>query len=328
VAVADLVPSERWQTHSHGEAELKVSFFDTTEVLVGSMCVALSAALLFLIIRARTEHRLTPWVGAFLLAFGSPAWSTASRGLWQHGPAMLFLTLALWAWLRARPLILGLALAASFTCRPTTAIPIAVIALAMLTSAVERRRLGWVAVGALALGLPWLLINHLMWGQWLAPYYLPSRLETSGALFTEALLGNLLSAGRGLLIFCPLIILIFKGARRDALTVVAVSVLVLHWVVISRFPHWWAGHSFGPRLFTELTPFWVLLVVPWLDSLFVKRQWLRAPGVITAVLIVCTVSIHGRGALSKRPWLWNTAPVNIDDAPARLWDFGDLQFLR
>ena len=392
VALAELVPSERWQTHAHAEAELKVAFFDTTEVLVGSVCVALSTALMLLIIRARATHRLTPWLGAFVLAFASPAWSTASRGLWQHAPAMLFLTLALWAWLGARPLVLGLSLAAAFTCRPTTAIPIVVIAVAMVASREQRRRLGWVTLGALVVGLPWLAMNRSMWGEWLAPYYLPSRLETSGSLFFEALLGNLFSAGRGLLIFCPVIILIFRPGARGAgtpgesrghpfrpepvegatsselgsvhqalsvhghastgsartgfaldsnfnqpspgdrgypkTTAVCFTVLLLHWVAISRFPHWWAGHSFGPRLFTELTPFWVLLLVPWLDSLFSQKRWLRAPGLITAALIICTVSIHARGALSKRPWLWNTVPVNIDDSPARVWDFGDLQFLR
>lgn len=328
VALADLVPNQRWQSHSHAEAALKISFFDTTEVLVGSLCVAVSAALMVLIIRARAAHRLTPWLGAFVLAFASPAWSTASRGLWQHGPAMLFLTLALWVWLGARPFALGLCLAAAFTCRPTTAIPIAVICLAMAKSPSERRHLAWVGLGATVVAAPWLVVNHSMWGQWLPPYYLPSRLEGNGAVFAEALLGNLVSAGRGLLIFCPIIALISKGVRRDVLSAVAISVLVLHWLAISRFPHWWAGHSFGPRLFTELTPFWVLLLVPWLDTLFVQRRWWRVPGLVTAALIACTAAIHARGALSKRPWSWNTTPVNIDDAPERLWDFRDLQFLR
>ncbi len=24
------------------------------------------------------------------------------------------------------------------------------------------------------------------------------------------------------------------------------AILLLHWLIISSFPHWWAGHSYGP----------------------------------------------------------------------------------
>ena len=47
-----------------------------------------------------------------------------------------------------------------------------------------------------------------------------------------------------------------------------------------------------------------------------------------ALLFAITLFIHARGALSKRPWEWNTAPVNIDEQPDRVWDYRDLQFLR
>jgi hypothetical protein len=110
--------------------------------------------------------------------------------------------------------------------------------------------------------------------------------------------------------------------------VVALLIGVTHWVVISRFPHWWGGHSFGPRLFTELTPVWALLLLPWFDVLFVQQRWRTAAGALTAVLLAVTLGIHARGALSKKPWGWNDTPVNIDERPARLWDFTDLQFLR
>lgn len=331
LALADLVPISRWQTNSRAEAALKLGFFDTTEVLLGSMCVALSALLMGLLVQKRTEHRATAWLAAGVLAFASPAWSTASRALWQHGPAMLFLTAALWAWLgRAQgfrwAIALGFFLACAFVCRPTTAIPIVVISSAV--ALFERRRLPGLMLGAALVATPWLMLNQSMWQSWLPPYYLPGRLDAPPRLFIEALAGNLVSAGRGLLVFCPLVLLVFKGARRDLLTVVCLFVLLTHWVVISRFAHWWAGHAFGPRLFTELTPFWVLLLVPWFERLYLQRQWRSVGGLMTAVLLALTLFIHARGALSKRPWRWNTQPVDIDDQPSRVWDFRDLQFLR
>ena len=327
LAIAELVPNQRWQSNVHAEGALQLGFFDTTEVLLGSMCVAVSVLFVLFAARARAVHRATPWLVAMVVAFASPAWSTASRSLWQHGPAMLFLAAAIWAWLappRKTGVLLGALLACAFVCRPTAAIPILAILLAV--SLTDRRRLPFVTLGAVVIAAPWVWLNFSIWGEVLPPYYLPSRLE--GGSFFEALAGNLVSAGRGLLIFCPLLLLVIKGARRDAFTAVALGVLVVHWVTISRFPHWWAGHSFGPRLFTELTPFWALLLAPWLDGLFVQHRWRSFGGVVTALLLSCTLLIHARGALSKRPWGWNTTPVNIDERPDRVWDFRDLQFLR
>lgn len=325
LAIAELAPSQRWQSNAHAEAALTLGFFDTTEVLLGSMCVAVSVLFVFFTAKARAMHWATPWLVAAVVAFASPAWSTASRSLWQHGPAMLFLSAAIWAWLRARNnVLLGVFLACAFVCRPTAAIPILAIFAAI--SLTDRGRLPLVALGAVLIAAPWVWLNFTMWGEVLPPYYLPSRLE--GGTFFEALAGNLVSAGRGVLIFCPLLLLIIKGARRDLFTAVALGVLVVHWVIISRFPHWWAGHSFGPRLFTELTPFWALLLAPWFDRLFLEQRWHRPAGVFTALLLACGMLIHARGALSKRPWAWNTTPVNIDERPQRVWDFRDLPFLR
>ena len=41
-----------------------------------------------------------------------------------------------------------------------------------------------------------------------------------------------------------------------------------------------------------------------------------------------SVFIHARGALTYDTWDWNSIPSNIDEHPARLWDWHDVQFLR
>ncbi len=329
----------RWQTNSKAEAHLRIGFFDTFEVLLGSLCVALSAVLLFHVVRARAVHRFTPHLTVAIFAFASPAWSTASRSLWQHGPAMACLSVALWAWLhpfmsRARALVFGAALGAAFVCRPTAAIAIAGLSLGFALR--HRRFVGWVVPGAAAVAVPWLAFNQSVWEQWLPPYYLPSRLEAGDSVFLEALVGNLFSAARGLFVFCPLavvalasaLVAVRRGDENRIVSVIAVSVVAVHWVVISRFPHWWGGHAFGPRLFTELTPFAMVLLAPWLDALFVQRAWGSARGWVTGVLVALTVFVHARGALVKATWRWNDLPVNVDEKPERLWDFRDLPFLR
>ena len=46
------------------------------------------------------------------------------------------------------------------------------------------------------------------------------------------------------------------------------------------------------------------------------------------LLAVAGVLLHGRGAVDKRTWEWNSKPVDVGRAPERLWDFHDPPFLR
>ncbi len=68
---------------------------------MASTIVALTALLLY-----RIARRWLTWPYAVLLAlmfaFGTTAWSVVSRTLWQHGPSMLLLTLALIVTLQAQ----------------------------------------------------------------------------------------------------------------------------------------------------------------------------------------------------------------------------------
>jgi hypothetical protein len=47
-----------------------------------------------------------------------------------------------------------------------------------------------------------------------------------------------------------------------------------------------------------------------------------------AVLLALSFGIHFRGATNWDVHYWNTVPVNVDDYPERVWDWGDIQFLR
>ena len=65
------------------------------EVLLGSVIVALTTVILFFTARMYLGVGASV-VLALLFAFGTSAWSTASRALWQHGPDMLMLTTGLY----------------------------------------------------------------------------------------------------------------------------------------------------------------------------------------------------------------------------------------
>lgn len=265
-----------------------------------SVTVALAALVLLGIGRrlGLTWRRATAL--ALLFAFGTSAWSTASRALWSHTPALLCNAAALALVLRAGGvgrgpnlsgraraaslLAAGLVLGFGFVVRPTGAVPAAVLAVLAWTYA-GRRALWLLAGGAAVAGL-FGAHNLAIYGRVLPPYYLPGRLAGAATL-GPALLGNLVSPARGLFVFTPALLFAIPGAwdllrarpaaagkaapppagagpiaGGRALGAALVAAVALHWVAISSYPHWWGGYCYGPRLFTDAVPFLCVLLAP------------------------------------------------------------------
>jgi len=116
-----------------------------------------------------------------------------------------------------------------------------------------------------------------------------------------------------------------------ALDLALVLIILLHWIVISSFGHWWGGFTFGPRLFTDMMPLFVLLMIPVLQSMAATDKKL-GPRLLLIISFTCTlllsIFIHHRGATEPATWMWNSVPVMVDREVARLWAWSDLQFLR
>ena len=189
---------------------------------------------------------------------------------------------------------------------------------------------------AALIALPFFIYNWNIYGSLLAPYYLPQRIG-SNTHFVEALLGNLISPARGLFVYSPFFILIgfvlvpraIKRQMSD-LEWLLLAIILLHWVMISSFPHWWGGHSYGPRFFADMLPFLMFLLIP----LF--RDWgtVYSPLLFGALLVLAAFAffVNARGArvyAAGIEWNWAQGSVaNVDDDPSRLWDWADPPFLR
>lgn len=265
-------------------------------------------------------------------------WSQATRSLWQHGPLVMMLcaTLLLMAWARRRPWVIqfaGATLAFAFICRPTSAIPILAI-----TCYVLIRYRTWAPqffAWAVILAAPWLAYNWSITNTLFTDYYLPSRIEETSTFWT-ALTGNLVSPGRGLLVYSPVLICAVPGfwfaMRRPehrALALISGGVVIIHTIMIARFPHWWGGWSYGTRFMTDVMPFLVYLVAIFIDDI---SRWAPRPRASAALglgsLITISLFMHGQGALNYATLDWSSTPANIDLAPDRLWDWRDPAFLR
>jgi small basic protein len=312
---------------------------------LASILMAAFACLVFL-----TSRLVLPlsWSGliAFGVALGTQVLSTASRGLWSDTWGILLVGFVVYMLLahecgrrRLRPMLLATLLAWSYFVRPTNSL--AVVAVTAYIFLFYRPLFIKYIVAGMAWLVAFIAYSWFHFGHALPSYFLASRLEFHS--FWIALATNLISPSRGLLIFVPVIIFVIYLLVRYArelpsrqLAILSLAIIVAHLIVVSGFPQWWAGHCFGPRFTTGLVPWFALLGIlairarlAWREQHESKRRSLRWNAEIAfgTLLLVISVGINARGAMSGATAVWNQKPVNVDEQPERVWDWRHPQFL-
>jgi hypothetical protein len=308
------------------------------ERLIASLIMAAAAALFYLLAFQVSRNAKAALLIVFVFAFCSSAWSTASRGLWQHGPSILMLTAFLYfvVLAKTRPAIIqyaSLPLVFSFIVRPTNAISLAAMSIFVLWQ--HRRYFGRFLAWSLLLVLPFFLYNFSIYHSLLSPYYLPQRVG-SFRYFLPALAGNLISPSRGFLIFSPVFAFSIYGLfwklrsrKWEKLDSFVLAIIIVHWLSISSFSHWWGGHSYGPRFFSDMIPYLTYFLIPAMMALSLLNTVRKKAAVALFVLLMAmSFFIHLRGARTRAVYEWDYTPVDVDAAPQRVWDWHDPQFLR
>lgn len=326
--------------------------------LVVTLAVLAARALALAVLTgSERRRRWTATGAAVVLAFGTTAWSVASRALWQHGPSLLFAMVALLLVVRLDPVrttteqprsvrgdaaLLGMVLALAVVSRPTNAV-LAVALTAWLY--VRRRDLVLRAVlGATGIAALTVVVLAVLGSPVPPPYYGGGRVELHDG-FLEALAANWVSPSRGLLLTTPVVLLAVPGAihwwrdrdRRPLVVALVVTVAGV-WLSVSAFPQWWAGHTFGPRFMTEALAPLFLLALPavdrWVPGGDSAPAWVttaeraRVLLVVVVLLSVWSVGVHALGATTRQTSCWNTTPVDVDDDPGRVWSVTDAQAVR
>jgi len=309
------------------------------EKFIASIWMALASLFIYLIGFSVTKDPKSSIFSMLVFAFCTSAWSTASRGLWQHGPSMLMLSISLYLLLlsKNKPKIaqfVSIPLAFSYVIRPTNSISILFLSLYVLVEYREYfvRYILW----SLLISIPFIVFNFNVYDFFLPPYYMPNRIF-SGSRFLEALAGNLVSPARGIFIFSPVLLFSIYGVyvKMKSKTFLSldfsiVAIVIGHYVVISSFPHWWGGHSFGPRLMSDMLPYFMYFFATFVASIPPMTAGIQKSAI--SILFVLTAAfsffVHYRGATQWDVYVWNSLPVNVDKAPERLWDWKDVQFLR
>ena len=328
------------------------------QLVMASLVTAAAAAAIMLMAyerlhTVRRRRRAAIAIG-LLFGFGTSAWSTASRAMWQHGPSMLCLAIALLlASIVERPRLdrrvagrvgigFGVAVALAYTMRPSNVIAVIGFTAWMLWR--HREHFIRYALGAASVAVPWCIVNVLSFGSLLTPYHSAQDPPTHQS-YANALVANFFSPARGLFIFTPLALLSIVGlvlhvrARRrheptDGLEFVAISFVIGIWLLVSASSHdwvWWAGDAYGPRFFTDTLPFLVLLALPCVGALqalgpATRRRRLALAAV--AALALWSVAVNLEGGVIRASSCWNVDPVPVRQQLSRIWDWRDAQFTR
>ena len=190
-------------------------------------------------------------------------------------------------------------------------------------------------MNAFLIVVPILIYHYVTYGAVLPQYYQGHLFaDKSYPLNTLIFVGQMFSPSRGLFIFSPVLLFSLVGMLvsirnnpKKLWYYVPACIILLHTLMLARFPHWWGGSCYGPRLFTDIIPFlmfYFILYLFYFDQ--IKFKSFLKP--LLYVTIIVSFFFHFRGATNWDTQHWNSNPKGIDGNPERLWDWTDPQFLR
>ncbi|HWC96374.1 MAG TPA: hypothetical protein VG456_06490 [Candidatus Sulfopaludibacter sp.] len=305
------------------------------EKLMASLIAAGSVVCFFVLLRRLAPPRSALWL-TLIYGFGTSTWATSSQALWQHGASQLTIVASLLCLQRYldgdRRLRLALgaglfaALAPAF--RPTNLIFFAV---SLATLWMFRRR------GVLAACY---LVAGVLIGAGLADYNL-TVFQNLGGGYANSFSGNLwsgltgllLSPGRGLFVFAPVLLFSLIGtarwlsmpaARGREIYAIAALFALGALLATALWPVWWGGDCYGPRLLADTLPCLVLLIVPALDWIAARppaRAAFAAAVAFSLMVQVVGVFYYPKGFHTPQDlWNWRECPIllNARAGPATL----------
>lgn len=317
---------------------------------IASFFMAISSCIVFLISFKITQNYINSIFLSIVFAFGTIAFSGTSRGLWQHNGTFFLYFAIIYILLNNSDFAvlklqgeskkvfgfslhqIGIILSAfplyfSYLVRPTSLVPIFFISVAIVLC-LKKNFIFFFIIGFSTLAI-FFATNYSIFGTLNHPYYDFDKVSSTDT-FLEALLGNLISPGRGMFIYSPFLIfsiygiyLKYKNENLRFYEIAFILIIIFHWIIISRNKNWWGGHSYGYRLMSDILPFmFYYFIYYWKYERFKIIKF----AALLAVLISFYMNIFG--AIYMNSYTWNLLPVNIDDFPERNWNWSDPPFLR
>lgn len=258
-----------------------VSFFN---VIVSALCV--SVLFLAAVRILRSEGAAAAVAG--LYAFGTLAWPYSGT-MFSEPLATLFVLVSFHLLVLARPgpvrlalsgLALGLATATHLTA--ILFLPFFYLYARRLTGGARATRLWLPGVAAVVALLGW--YNFARFGSLLESgralsgenpvlFHLPWTVE-----FWRGLYGSLAGGGKGLLLFCPAVLLAAAGwraffKRNLSLALILASAILCRVLFVASYYDWHGGFCLGPRYLLPVVPLLILPFGFWVDEQLDAGRW-------------------------------------------------------
>ncbi len=332
-------------------------------MLFNVIVTPLTGLLIFLYVRRLGYSPSTATTTSLVFGFGTMAWPYAKYFFSDPLSGLALLAAAYSLLYLARPgrtaglkpaLLSGFCLGVAIAARFANALLIPLF-LAMLLAYLLRsdRIAARPAVGSRysrLLSTTWrevcaFLLPLLLWGMVMAAYdylrfgnplttgYLPE--ESFSAPWASSILGLVISPGRGLFVYCPVLLALipawpsfFRRHRLEAMFLVLIS--LSHLLLYGKWFMWHGGFAWGPRFLVPIVPLLTIMVAPLVQRL--SGKWSAVFWALLALSLgvqVLGLSIH---FIHQQEALLETGLPLFD--PITFWDpryaqlWGNLAFLR
>jgi len=302
------------------------------EKVSASFVTALSAALLYLLLRRRATTPIALLL-TIAYAFGTTTWVISSQALWQHGMAELLIIAALLLltgpFTAKRAIALGLLFGLIVANRPPDAILVAALGICALFWTGWRRAFLLIAGAALPIALL-LLYNFGVAGNIGGGYGLKSSPEFFHHELLTGIAGLLFSPGRGLFVFSPFLLFLVLAwrhlprLRSDRWLAVAMTIAIVLQILLYAKTDWRGGMSFGPRYLTDLLPFLIWMLVPIVMAL---SRFGRALFVVTVGIAIVIQAIGAFWYTGKSDIPLYDAALKNDTWVRIAWDWGHAPYI-
>jgi len=231
--------------------------------------------------------------------------STLAKGLWSQDFATLYAIISVYLTLSILKnrsykstlwIILGVTLFMAYLSRPTMSLLVISIVLFLFFNNKRDIAIKVSIVVAILLAL-FMIFSLKEYNQILPDYYMPKRLNSH--TFWIAIYGNLFSPSRGLFIFSPFLLIFFLNIKtfynilkRDKTLLIFLFLIVLHLIVISKFPHWWGGFSYGSRLMIDVLISIYLLFLILINEILKNKNSIQYKINLIFLIITVPLSIY------------------------------------
>ena len=258
-----------------------------------ALIVSLSGVFFYLLLKnlfSLDEQKSSLLTSLYL--FGTVNYAMLSQSLWQHGTLQLFSILGLYFLLdyvkeaKFRPfraILGGFFYGLAILSRPTVALAFLFIMLLILVKSGNLKsflKASFFIIIGISMNLAFFFWYNNKYYVGIENQGYASQLFTSWlSPFPLSFLGVWLSPSKGILIYSPIFIFSFlgfyisirKGLKENLQYLIYFMIVLTHTLIISLWKHWYGGYSYGYRMSSDIIPYLVLLLVPFLKSTMFEK---------------------------------------------------------